>query len=142
MKRAASANLPSTLKFLADEAGNVRALRVVEVVMTDGRVEAIAGTELEIPAQLVLLAMGFTGPERALAEQFRLDLDTRGNLARNSSYATNVPGVFVAGDAGRGQSLIVWAIAEGRAAAAAVDHFLTGLDRLPVPIKPTARPLT
>jgi glutamate synthase (NADPH/NADH) small chain len=132
----------NTEEFLADDDGNVRALRVVEVVMTDGRVEAIAGTELEIPAELVLLAMGFTGPERALAEQFRLDLDSRGNLARNSSYATNVPGVFVAGDAGRGQSLIVWAIAEGRAAAAAVDHFLTGLDRLPVPIKSTARPLT
>jgi glutamate synthase (NADPH/NADH) small chain len=132
----------NTEEFLADEAGNVRALRVVEVVMTDGRVEAIAGTEVEIPAELVLLAMGFTGPERALAEQFRIDLDSRGNLARNSSYATNVPGVFVAGDAGRGQSLIVWAIAEGRAAASAVDHFLTGLDRLPVPIKSTARPLT
>ena len=132
----------NTEEFLADEAGNVRALRIVEVSMTDGRIEAIAGTEVEIAAELVLLAMGFVGPERALAEQFRLELDTRGNLARNSSYATNVPGVFVAGDAGRGQSLIVWAIAEGRAAAAAVDHFLTGVDRLPVPIKPTARPLT
>ncbi len=132
----------NTEEFLADDAGSVRALRVVDVSMVDGRIEAIAGTELEIPAQLVLLAMGFVGPERALAEQFRLDLDSRGNLARDSSYASNVPGVFVAGDAGRGQSLIVWAIAEGRAAASAVDHFLTGLDRLPAPIKPTARPLT
>jgi glutamate synthase (NADPH/NADH) small chain len=132
----------NTEEFLADDAGNVRALRVVEVRMDEGRVQAIAGTEIEIPAELVLLAMGFTGPEKMLAEQFELELDTRGNVARDASYASNVPGVFVAGDAGRGQSLIVWAIAEGRAAAAAVDRFLTGLDRLPVPIAPTARPLT
>jgi glutamate synthase (NADPH/NADH) small chain len=77
-----------------------------------------------------------------LADQLELDLDTRGNIARDASYTTNVPGVFVAGDAGRGQSLIVWAIAEGRAAAASVDRFLTGLDRLPSPVAPTARPLT
>jgi glutamate synthase (NADPH) small chain len=132
----------NTEEFIADDAGNVRALRVVEVKMSGGAIEAIAGTEFEVPAELVLLAMGFVGPERTLAEQFKLDLDTRGNIARDSSYASNVPGVFVAGDAGRGQSLIVWAIAEGRAAAAAVDHFLTGVDRLPVPIPPTARPLT
>jgi glutamate synthase (NADPH/NADH) small chain len=132
----------NTEEFLSDEAGNVRALRVVEVKMSSGAIEAIAGTEFEVPAELVLLAMGFVGPERTLAEQFKLDLDTRGNIARDSSYASNVPGVFVAGDAGRGQSLIVWAIAEGRAAAAAVDRFLTGVDRLPVPIPPTARPLT
>jgi glutamate synthase (NADPH/NADH) small chain len=110
--------------------------------MSGGAIEAIAGTEFEVPAELVLLAMGFVGPERMLADQFKLDLDTRGNIARDASYTSNVPGVFVAGDAGRGQSLIVWAIAEGRAAAAAVDHFLTGVDRLPAPILPTARPLT
>jgi glutamate synthase (NADPH) small chain len=131
----------NTEEFLADESGNVRALRLVEVVMVDGRIEAQRGTEIEIQADLVLLAMGFLGPERLLAEQFELDLDSRGNIARDTSYASNVAGVYVAGDAGRGQSLIVWAIAEGRAAAAAVDHFLTGLDRLPVPIPPTARPL-
>ena len=71
-----------------------------------------------------------------------MEVDGRGNIARDSDYATNVPGVFVAGDAGRGQSLIVWAIAEGRSAAAAVDRFLTGATELPAPIPPTARPLT
>jgi glutamate synthase (NADPH/NADH) small chain len=86
--------------------------------------------------------MGFTGPEKAgLVEQLGVDLDERGNVARDASYMTSEPGVFVAGDAGRGQSLIVWAIAEGRAAAAAVDEFLTGSTTLPVPIPPTGRPL-
>ncbi len=86
--------------------------------------------------------MGFTGPEKAgLVEQLEVDLDERGNVARDLSYMSSVPGVFVAGDAGRGQSLIVWAIAEGRAAAAAVDEFLTGSTTLPAPIKPTERPL-
>jgi glutamate synthase (NADPH) small chain len=132
----------NTEEFLGDDAGNVRALRLVDVRMVEGRIEAIAGTETQTPAELVLLAMGFVGPERMLAEQFELEIDTRGNLARDASYATNVPGVFVAGDAGRGQSLIVWAIAEGRAAAAAVDRFLTGVDRLPSPVAATARPLT
>ncbi|MDQ1485332.1 MAG: glutamate synthase small chain, partial [Actinomycetota bacterium] len=132
----------NTEEFLGDDAGHVRALRLVEVRMVDGRFEAISGTEFELPAQLVLLAMGFVGPEKMLADQLELDLDTRGNIARDASYTTNVPGVFVAGDAGRGQSLIVWAIAEGRAAAASVDRFLTGLDRLPSPVAPTARPLT
>ncbi|HET9187003.1 MAG TPA: glutamate synthase subunit beta [Acidothermaceae bacterium] len=132
----------NTEEFLGDDAGRVRALRLVEVRMVDGRVEAVPGTEVEIPAELVLLAMGFTGPEKRLAEQFELDLDTRGNIARDASYATNVPGVFVAGDAGRGQSLIVWAIAEGRAAASAIDRYLTGVERLPMPVAPTARPLT
>jgi len=132
----------NTEEFLGDENGNVRALRLVEVRMVDGRIEAIPGTEFELPAELVLLAMGFTGPEKRLAEQFQLDLDTRGNIARDASFATNVPGVFVAGDAGRGQSLIVWAIAEGRAAASAVDRFLTGVERLPMPVAPSARPLT
>ncbi|MCL6538847.1 MAG: FAD-dependent oxidoreductase, partial [Acidothermus sp.] len=77
-----------------------------------------------------------------LIEQFGLHTDARGNIARDESYATNVPGVFVCGDAGRGQSLIVWAIAEGRAAAAAVDRFFTGAPRLPMPIAPSARPLS
>jgi glutamate synthase (NADPH/NADH) small chain len=90
----------------------------------------------------VLLAMGFLGPEQLLATELDLELDPRGNIARDESYATNAPGVFVAGDAGRGQSLIVWAIAEGRAAASSVDRFLTGgAERLPVPVAPTARPL-
>ncbi|HEX4687677.1 MAG TPA: glutamate synthase subunit beta [Nocardioides sp.] len=129
----------STQAFLGDEAGGVRALRLVEV---DSSFQPVAGTEREIPAQLVLLAMGFVGPQRAgLVEQLELDLDERGTIVRDASYASSVDGVFVAGDAGRGQSLIVWAIAEGRAAAAAVDRYLTGDTTLPSPIPPTERPL-
>jgi glutamate synthase (NADPH/NADH) small chain len=129
----------STQEFLGDEEGGVRALRLVEV---DQAFQPIAGTEREIPARLVLLALGFTGPQRAgLVEQLGVDLDERGNVARDASFAASVVGVFVAGDAGRGQSLIVWAIAEGRAAAAAVDRYLTGETSLPSPIPPTERPL-
>jgi glutamate synthase (NADPH/NADH) small chain len=132
----------STKAFLGDEDGNVRALLVVDVAFEDGRLVEVEGTEREIPAGLVLFAMGFTGPERAgLLEQLGVDLDPRGNVARDASYRSSVDGVFVAGDAGRGQSLIVWAIAEGRAAAAAVDEYLTGSTTLPAPIPPTARPL-
>jgi glutamate synthase (NADPH/NADH) small chain len=129
----------STQEFVADEHGNVRALRLVEV---DEKFQPIEGTEHEIAAELVLLAMGFVGPEReGLVEQLGVELDERGNVVRDGAYATTVDGVFVAGDAGRGQSLIVWAIAEGRAAAAAVDSFLTGATTLPAPIPPTERPL-
>ena len=132
----------STKEFLADEDGNVRALRLVDVEMEDGKLEEVAGTEREIPAELVLFAMGFTGPQPdGLVEQLGVDLDGRGNVVRDDAYMTTVPGVFVAGDAGRGQSLIVWAIAEGRAAAAGVDTFLTGATTLPAPIPPTERPL-
>ena len=85
------------------------------------------------------LAMGFTGPESTwITEQFGVELDPRSNVARDLDYATNVEGVFVAGDMGRGQSLIVWAIAEGRAAAASVDRFLMGRTDLPSPVEPTA----
>ena len=134
----------STQEFLADAHGAVRALRLVDVRRgADGGFEPVPGTERELPAQLVLLAMGFVGPERsALVDQLEVELDARGNIARDGSYQTSVPGVFVAGDAGRGQSLIVWAIAEGRACAAAVDTYLTGADRLPAPVAPTDRPLT
>jgi len=132
----------STQEFLGDDDGNVRALRLVDVVFEGGKLTEIEGTEREIPAELVLFAMGFTGPEKSgLVEQLGVELDERGNVARDGSYMSSLPGVFVAGDAGRGQSLIVWAIAEGRAAAAAVDTFLTGSTTLPVPIPPTARPL-
>ena len=97
---------------------------------------------IEIPAELVLLAMGFVGPEKAgLVEQLGVDLDPRGNVARDENYATSVPGVFVCGDAGRGQSLIVWAIAEGRSCANGVDAYLQGKSRLPKPILPTERPM-
>ncbi|MXG88517.1 glutamate synthase subunit beta [Nocardioides flavescens] len=132
----------STKQFLGDDEGRVRALQVVEVRFVDGRFEEVEGTERELPAQLVLFAMGFTGPERpGLLEQLGVELDARGNVVRDKAYATSAPGVFVAGDAGRGQSLIVWAIAEGRAAASAVDEFLTGSTTLPYPIAPTERPL-
>jgi glutamate synthase (NADPH/NADH) small chain len=129
----------STQEFLGDEHGRVRALRLVEV---DSSFQPVPGTEREIPAQLVLLAMGFLGPEReGLLDQLGVELDDRGAVARDASYSTSVDGVFVAGDAGRGQSLIVWAIAEGRSAAAAVDRYLTGATSLPSPIPPTERPL-
>ncbi|MGV8964784.1 MAG: glutamate synthase subunit beta [Cellulomonas sp.] len=125
----------STLEFSADESGNVRALRLVDVEMVGGRPQPIEGTEREVPAQLVLLAMGFTGPEQgSLLEQLGLEVTARGVVVRTDDFATTVPGVFVAGDAGRGQSLIVWAIAEGRAAAAAVDAYLSGSTELPAPV--------
>ena len=133
----------NTQQFLGDEDGRVRALRLIEVDMSGGRPEPIEGTERELPAQLVLLAMGFTGPEATtLADQLGVGLDKRGNFRRDDNYSSDVPGVFVAGDAGRGQSVIVWALAEGRACAAAVDEWLTGTTSLPAPIPSTARPLT
>ncbi|HSK27057.1 MAG TPA: glutamate synthase subunit beta [Jiangellales bacterium] len=132
----------STQEFLGDAKGRVRALQLVEVRPAGRGFEPVEGSELELPADLVLLAMGFVGPERSpLVDQLGVPLTERGTVARDGSYATGVPGVYVAGDAGRGQSLIVWAIAEGRACAAAVDRYLTGEDRLPVPVSPSARPL-
>ncbi len=133
----------STVRFEDDGHGNVAALRLVEVEFTDGRFEPKEGTERTIPAQLVALAMGFTGTDQdnGLVAQLGLELDARGNIARDTRFATNVNGVFAAGDAGRGQSLIVWAIAEGRSAARAVDHYLTGASDLPAPILPTDRAL-
>ncbi|MGI8899790.1 MAG: glutamate synthase subunit beta [Nocardioides sp.] len=132
----------STQAFLGDSAGNVRALRLADVETKDGRFTEVAGSEREIPAELVLLAMGFTGPEQTgVVGQLGVELDGWGNIVRDGSYLSTVPAVFVAGDAGRGQSLVVWAIAEGRAAAPAVDSFLTGVTKLPFPIPPTERPM-
>ncbi|WP_441246649.1 glutamate synthase subunit beta [Kitasatospora sp. McL0602] len=133
----------NTTHFTGDEDGNVQELHLVEVVFRDGRFEPVPGTERAIPAQLVTLAMGFTGTDvkNGLVEQLGVELDARGNVARDGSFATNVDGVYVCGDAGRGQSLIVWAIAEGRSAAAAVDRYLGGKTALPAPIRPTDRPL-
>jgi glutamate synthase (NADPH/NADH) small chain len=132
----------NTQEFLADDEGNLRALKLVEVRREDGRFVPVEGTERDLPAQLVLLAMGFVGPQReGLLEQLGVELDARGNVARDASFATSVAKVFVAGDMGRGQSLIVWAIAEGRSAAAGVDAYLTGRDVLPAPIAPTDRPI-
>jgi glutamate synthase (NADPH/NADH) small chain len=132
----------NTDHFLNDEHGNVRALVAHEVEMVDGRFEKVEGTDFELPCELVLLAMGFVGPERTgLLEDLGVELDERGNVARDPSYMTNLPGVFSCGDMGRGQSLIVWAIAEGRSCAAGVDRFLSGETMLPVPIAPTTRQL-
>jgi glutamate synthase (NADPH/NADH) small chain len=132
----------STQEFVTDQAGHVRALRLVEVEFSGGRFEPVPGSERDLPADLVLLAMGFTGAERGpLMTDLGVEFDARGNVARDGSYATSVPGVFVAGDMGRGQSLIVWAIAEGRSAAAGLDRYLSGDTVLPVAIPPTARPM-
>jgi glutamate synthase (NADPH/NADH) small chain len=129
----------ATLEFLGDSGGRVRALRVADAEGFD----PVPGTERELPCDLVLLAMGFTGAERpGLLTDLGVDFDARGNVGRDAQYATRVPGVFTAGDMGRGQSLIVWAIAEGRSAAAAVDRYLGGISYLSAPISPTARPLT
>jgi glutamate synthase (NADPH) small chain len=133
----------STKQILGDDDGRVRALRLVEVTQGEGGFAEVEGSEHEIPVQLVLLAMGFLGPQsRGVVEQLGLQLDERSNIRRDKSFMTSVPGVFVAGDAGRGQSLIVWAIAEGRSAAAGVDAYLMGgSSALPRPVNPTDRPL-
>ena len=132
----------STEEFVGDGNGNVKALRLVETKFENGKFAPVPGTEKEIPADFVFLAMGFTGPEKSeLLTQLEVDFDERGNIKRDLNYQTKTPGVYVCGDAGRGQSLIVWAIAEGRSAAASVDSFLTGRTQLPSPIEPTARPM-
>ena len=135
----------NTSEFVGRD-GRVSALRThrVEQVFAEGRMsfEPIEGTEQEFAADLVLLAMGFTGPERnELIDGLNVDLDARGNVTRDGEYQTSVDGVYVCGDMGRGQSLIVWAIAEGRSCAAAVDRKLSGSTHLPAPIAPTAVPL-
>ena len=132
----------STEEFIGDGQGNLKALKIVETEFIDGKFSPIAGTEHEIPADFVFLAMGFTGPEKSpLLEQLEVELDDRGNIKRDHNYQSTSEGVFVAGDAGRGQSLIVWAIAEGRSAAAGVDQFLEGDTQLPYGIEPTERSL-
>jgi glutamate synthase (NADPH/NADH) small chain len=133
----------STEAFVGDDSGNLRALKIVETAFVDGKFEKVPGTERELEADLVFLAMGFTGPEKnRLVTELELELDSRGNIKRDDEFMTSSDGVFVCGDAGRGQSLIVWAIAEGRSAAAAVDSYLMGRTQLPSPIEPTSRPLT
>jgi glutamate synthase (NADPH/NADH) small chain len=132
----------STQEFTSDSSGRVRALRLVEVGPASEGFPPVPGTERELRCDLVLLAMGFTGAEPGpLLDGLGVGLDARGNVQRDGSYATPAPGVFVAGDMGRGQSLIVWAIAEGRSAAAEVDRYLAGVTALPLAISPTARPL-
>ncbi len=132
----------STTRFVDDGSGRVSALELVEVEAHDGGFRPVEGSERQIPADFVFLAMGFVGPERGgVIEQLGLRYTDRGAIARADDYSTDQDGVFVAGDAGRGQSLIVWAIAEGRAAAASVDAYLIGSTNLPAPIRASARPL-
>ena len=140
------AYLASTVAFVGGEgedAGHVRGLRLATTeYLPDGRRVPTPGTERDIPADLVLIALGFTGPETgSLTSQADVALTSRGLVQRSDDFATSVPGVFVAGDAGRGQSLIVWAIAEGRAAAAAVDTYLSGGTELHAPVTAGTVPL-
>ena len=125
----------TTTEFVAGADGRVAKLRGHEVEMVGGKFEKLDGSEFEMDCDYAFLAMGFVGPEKGgLLEQLGVAVDQRGNVARDADYATSVPGVFVAGDMGRGQSLIVWAIAEGRSAAAAVDAWLMEDTLLPAPL--------
>jgi glutamate synthase (NADPH/NADH) small chain len=129
----------STQRFSGTADGRVQTLHAVKVEQTqkDGRpvFEPVPGSEFELKADLVLLAMGFVGPQtNGLLTDLGVDLTARGNVARDGKWMTNVPGVFTAGDMQRGQSLIVWAIAEGRSAARAVDEHLMGASKLPAPL--------
>ena len=126
----------STRRFLDDGGGRVAGLELADVTMRmqDGHptFELVPGSERVMKANLVLLALGFSGPERSpMLAQLGVSLNARGNVARNDQWSTDVPGIFVCGDMGRGQSLVAWAIAEGRSAAAAVDHWLMGDTLLP-----------
>lgn len=130
--------LASTVEFVGDN-GVLTGIKVAETDFVDGKRVPKPGTEREIPADLVFLSLGFTGPEPAGLDTVSTVFDDRGNVERDGYYMTAADGIFAAGDAGRGQSLIVWAIAEGRACAAAVDKYLTGSTRLPAPVAPTDR---
>lgn len=129
--------------FIADEHGHITGLKVVDVAPGDnGPFTRQHGTERVLPADLVLISIGFLHPDtETLVDQLPVELDKRGNVARNNDFATSQDGMFVCGDAGRGQSLVVWAISEGRSCAAAVDKYLTGNTELPAPITATQRPM-
>jgi len=131
--------LASTVEFVGEN-GKLTGLRVAETEIVDGIRRPKVGTETVLPADLVLLSLGFTGPRSEIRINNELVArEHNGALSREDNYTTNIDGVFVAGDAGRGASLIVWAIAEGRAAAAEIDAFLEGQTVLPKPIKPSDR---
>jgi glutamate synthase (NADPH/NADH) small chain len=133
--------LASTIELVGED-GKVVGIKVADTQFVDGKRVPTPGTERMIDADLVLLALGFTGPEAAACiDQTELTLDDRGNFERQENFATSQEDVFVAGDAGRGQSLIVWAIAEGRAAAASIDTFLEGTTELPSPVKASDQPI-
>jgi glutamate synthase (NADPH/NADH) small chain len=121
----------ATTGFSGDEHGNVRRLLAVKVGPPP-KFEPIPGSEFSMDAGLVLLAMGFLGPVRnGMIEQLGVQLDQRGTVIADGNYMTTVPGVFAAGDMRRGQSLVVWAIAEGRKAARGLDEYLMGVSKLP-----------
>ncbi len=128
----------ATTELVGDEDGNVTALKIVEVIRQNRVNTPVEGTDREFPADLILLAMGYTGPEPDVLDQLGVSTE-RGLAVRAEDYSTSANGVFVCGDAGRGQSLVVWAIAEGRACAATVDEYLSGSTKLPRPIPSTAR---
>ncbi len=130
----------STSRFVGDDQGRVRALQgtSVQPVRENGRLTfaPVPGSDFELQADLVLLAMGFTGAEKgALVNGLGVEMTDRGTVKRDANWMTSVPGVFVAGDMQRGQSLIVWAIADGRSAARGVDAYLTGHSDLPAPVQ-------
>jgi glutamate synthase (NADPH/NADH) small chain len=134
--------MASTVELIG-ESGRVTGIKISDTQFVDGKRVPTPGTEKVIKADLVLLALGFTGPEvEPCVADIAIPLDERGNFDRLDSFATEVEGVFVAGDAGRGQSLIVWAIAEGRAAAASIDRFLEGTTELPSPVKASDQPIS
>lgn len=134
--------LASTVEFVGEN-GTLTGIKVAETEFVDGKRLPKPGTERIITADLVFLALGFTGAEEeTLTSQTQTSFDERGNVSRDDNWASNQDGFFVAGDAGRGQSLIVWAIAEGRAAAAAVDSYLEGVTELPAPVKPTDKAIS
>jgi len=129
----------STRRFIGDDHGRLKALELVkvELVREGGRVsfKEVTGSEFTLPCELALLAMGFTGPEKpGMLESLGVKLTERGNVWRDDNWMTSVPGVFTAGDMQRGQSLIVWAIAEARSAARGIDKYLTGVSDLPAPL--------
>lgn len=127
----------STVEFVGDESGHVTGLKLIDVDRENRVNTPVPGTERILEADLVLLALGYTGPETTVLDQLGVVRTGRGLVERDSAYATSAAGVFACGDAGRGQSLIVWAIAEGRACAAEVDELLSGSTKLPKPVRPT-----
>ena len=134
--------LSSTVEFIGN-AGKISGIKIADTSFVDGKRVPTPGTERIIEADLVLLALGFSGPEVApCVSEIEIALDSQSNFARMDNFGTELEGVFVAGDAGRGQSLIVWAIAEGRAAAASIDMFLEGTTELPSPVKASDQPIS
>jgi glutamate synthase (NADPH/NADH) small chain len=134
--------LSSTVEFVGDK-GEVSGIKIADTSFVDGKRVPTPGTERVIEADLVLLALGFTGPQvEPCVAEIEIPLDSKKNFGRSNDFSTKLEGVFVAGDAGRGQSLIVWAIAEGRATAASIDMFLEGTTDLPSPVKASDEPIS